>query len=414
MKRPLLIAVFLLAASTAHAACDVTGYLYYMTFKPSGGSGTLSPIAMTNFTDLVVLTNTNFVYAHANGSGTDIQICTDDLSTAIMFERESWGFGGNSYIWVLYPSTLASDTTTTYRLYYGNASPTDHSNPAATWAGTVSARYGLTNSFADSTANGNNATNNGTAQVPGIAGNGAQFVTAEADFISIPNSATLSPGSGNFTIEMWINRGTTGVTHELYDDVGAGTDNANCAVLSSNVLRSFFRDGSGNVASASSVNTIGAGTYTHVACEWNATTHTTSTFINGVADTTNTNGSVGVINTSGGTGTPHLGSDSSGTVLFFGGNMDEPRIWKRTVPSNELFAEVLTVNQNAGYHTFGAEVVIPVGTPTNTPPPTATPTRTFTITPTTTPTPAVTPTPRLTATACGVGTPGYPCGPSCP
>lgn len=106
---------------------------------------------------------------------------------------------------------------------------------------------------------------------------GSGYFDGTGDYLSIADSATVRFGTGNFTIQCWVNRGAAGATHTIAAKGGASTGWV-FQVTSSNVLR--FTHTTTNI---DSTTTIPADVWTHVAVVREGTgTNQVKIYINGV------------------------------------------------------------------------------------------------------------------------------------
>jgi hypothetical protein len=160
----------------------------------------------TNFPVLVSLTG----LSNINANGTDIRFASDDGSTLLAREIESYS-NGALVAWVKVP-VLSTSVDTVIYMYYGNSGATE---PVASsiygsqkvWddggSNKYSAVWHLNNPLipTDSTSNLKNATNSGSAQTAGKIGYGGDF--SGNDYISQP--VLLGPSG---TVSFWLNSAT--------------------------------------------------------------------------------------------------------------------------------------------------------------------------------------------------------------
>jgi len=135
MKKILGVLLFLCIAVQAVPAVGFSNWQYYrtITVAPTGLSA-----AVTNFPVCVKLnanTSDSLVFAQALASGKDIRFTASDGVTALPYQRSYWNAATKvAEFWVLVPSVAA--TTTTLRMYWGNSSAADTSQPSAVFATT--------------------------------------------------------------------------------------------------------------------------------------------------------------------------------------------------------------------------------------------------------------------------------------
>jgi RHS repeat-associated protein len=145
-----------------------------------------------------------------NANGYDIIFTSDWAGTIpLPYERESYNpTTGAVIFWVQVP-TLSHTVDTVIYMFYGNSSvTTDQTNKTGVWdshyKGVWHLPNGSTLSLADSTSNGNNATNNGALAATGQFGGGMNTNGTTYATIGTPTSlANLA--QGNATFSAWIN-----------------------------------------------------------------------------------------------------------------------------------------------------------------------------------------------------------------
>jgi len=169
----------------------------------------------TNFPFLFRGTYT-FLATQANGgvvfstSGYDIVFSTDSNGgSRLAHEIETYSSTtGNVNMWTQVP-TVSHSTDTVIYLFYGNASiTTTQENKAGVWdsnyKGVWHVPNGTTLSLADSTSNGNNASNNGATATAGQMDGGMS--TNGATYATIGTPASLANlAQGNATFSAWVN-----------------------------------------------------------------------------------------------------------------------------------------------------------------------------------------------------------------
>jgi uncharacterized repeat protein (TIGR01451 family) len=145
------------------------------------------------------------------------------------------------------------------------------------------------------------------------------------DYISIPDSTTLSPDLGTYTISSWIK------TNFDFSAVGwvfanYGVTTANIAGLRMNTNETancFFRDASSNTATVSGTTALNDNNWHHVTCVLTQTT--ASVYVDGVLQNTVTATSVGNINTTG--RAKRIGAVATSVTQLFTGQIDDIRIY---------------------------------------------------------------------------------------
>ena len=177
----------------AGLAC-MYGYNKQLTVDASrvgGSSGSL-----TNYPVLVSIQNDGDLKTTANGghvqhsSGYDIIFRRG--STTLDHEIEYYdGVNGTLVAWVRIPS-LSKSVDTVFYIYYGNgciSAPTE--NAAGVWS-SYEAVYHLHQGVTDSTGNGHNGSDSGTADIGGQIANARDFEAGDPDYIGIANSSQIN------------------------------------------------------------------------------------------------------------------------------------------------------------------------------------------------------------------------------
>ncbi len=194
--------------------------------------------SLTNFPMLFSVTDAN-LRTVANGGGvgnadgSDILFTAADGVTKLNHELESYnGTTGQVIAWVQIPA-LSPTTDTVVYLYYGNAGAANQANAGGVWDSNFKGVWhfanGTTLSVADSTANGNNGTNNGIVATAGQVDGGASL-NGSSNYMAIPAASYPGyPNSGSTstyvqTTEVWFKTGSGGVILGQDDGtrVGAG------------------------------------------------------------------------------------------------------------------------------------------------------------------------------------------------
>jgi hypothetical protein len=156
--------------------------------------------------------------------------------------------------------------------------------------------------------------------------------------ISVADNALLEPGSGDWSIEMWVNQSTiTGSTRTLI----AKTDGGNTAdwgyglrTLSNGNTYMEMANGSAGVTSPSS--TLSTNTWYQVVGVWtNVASNTLVLYVNGVSIGTRFHSFVSVKNT---TSPLYIGSFGDGSVFgqWLNGRMGIVRMYNKSLTSTEV------------------------------------------------------------------------------
>lgn len=122
---------------------------------------------VTNFPILVRLTPAMFDYAAAAASGADLRFVTEDGSTELAHEIETFQAGGETAVWVRIPSMMPGGANPRLWLYYANPTATSTSDGAPVFADThVSVHHLGPDGFADATGHGHAGTPAGADSTP--------------------------------------------------------------------------------------------------------------------------------------------------------------------------------------------------------------------------------------------------------
>ena len=150
------------------------------------------------------------------------------------------------------------------------------------------------------------------------------------DYIYIPASASLDIGSGNFTIQAWINISQAGTEKDIVimDD---NNDVIRLYITTGNLVKFVARDSGNDAATASSTTTISIDTWYHIVGVREGTT--VRIYVNGVLENSATNAALGNVIT---TDHWHIGVGVNGTdthARWFKGRLDEVavagRVWQQ-------------------------------------------------------------------------------------
>jgi len=173
----------------------------------------------------------------------------------------------------------------------------------------------------------------GVGSVVGKMGQAASF-NGSSSYISVPNNGNLSPGSGNFTVEAWVNTDVVNsADHRIYEDYGSNPSNlVLLRINTSNKFEAFFRDGTNLAVAVQSVTIPVPGKWYHVVGVKN--NKTVSIYVNGVLENSATNSSLGTITTSDGP-LPVIGMYNIG-ASYWDGLIDEVRLSNVARTSTEI------------------------------------------------------------------------------
>ncbi len=159
------------------------------------------------------------------------------------------------------------------------------------------------------------------------------------DYVSIPNSASLSPGSGNYTVSAWIKTSTnySGSIGWIFSNYGSNTNNVvQLAINTDNKPICTYRDGSANAASINTQgNALNDNQWHHVLCTRTGTT--AAEYVDGKQIGANTNSNLGTIDTTG--STKSIGAIASDHSQLFTGSIDEVKVYNYALTADEVKTE---------------------------------------------------------------------------
>jgi hypothetical protein len=165
--------------------------------------------------------------------------------------------------------------------------------------------------------------------------------------VSIPDNATLEPGTGSWTIEVWFkNSGSSGTVIGKYNN-GGNSANISYALrlMSSNLIRADFSNGA--TAQVTDNYTFTANTWVQMVYVWDKSNNMIYTYSNGeLKQTKNITISGGILNA---TTNLYLGSYNGGEYAQnFNGQMGTVRLYKKALNATEVFN-----NYNSNKATYG-------------------------------------------------------------
>ena len=157
-------------------------------------------------------------------------------------------------------------------------------------------------------------------------GSHAGIVDGVDDYIYVPASSSLNIGSGDFSVQAWINISQAGTDKGIVvmDD---GLSVISMYMTAANLVKFVARDSGGDAAIASSATTISIDTWYHIVGVRSGTT--VKIYVNGALEGSTTNAALGAITT---TDHWHIGVSVDGTdthARWFKGRLDEVAIASR-------------------------------------------------------------------------------------
>jgi hypothetical protein len=170
--------------------------------------------------------------------------------------------------------------------------------------------------------------NNTVGSTAGKLGNAAAFVAANSEYLSC-DTASLNPGTSDFTIAVWFR--TTSTTYKSIAGVYSGSSAAGCVLAADNgQVYSFFRDASGHGGFSSVTGTgYNDGNWHLYVAEFDRDGYFTP-YIDNVALTGTSIATVGDVSPA---GIFAIGARSSSN--HWDGDLDEVAIWKRLLSPEE-------------------------------------------------------------------------------
>jgi Concanavalin A-like lectin/glucanases superfamily/Domain of unknown function (DUF2341) len=211
---------------------------------------------VTEFPVLVRLTNSNFNFAEANGSGEDVRFTKANGAT-LPYEIETWdSSAGVAAVWVKVDTIFGNSGNQSVTMCWGNASAVSQSNGAAVFD-TAAGFRGVwhmgehAGAAVDATADNYSGTYAGSLpnRVPGAIGAGQSFDGA-GDFADMGN--VLNVGSSSFSISAWIKRGNASTVQAI-----AGKSNTGVPSATYGFSFAFYPADSLNIAVASGGTVFG-------------------------------------------------------------------------------------------------------------------------------------------------------------
>jgi hypothetical protein len=153
--------------------------------------------------------------------------------------------------------------------------------------------------------------------------------------VSIPDNAIIEPGSGSWTIEVWMKpKNITGTVIGKYSNGGAGTNISYALrLIGGNAIRADFSNGSGVITTDNYL--IRANNWVHMVYVWDRTNNFIYTYANGVLRQSKANASVtSILNTS---TNLFLGSYNGGEFSqYFDGELGIVRLYKKALSATEV------------------------------------------------------------------------------
>lgn len=252
-------------------------------------------------------------YSKTQNSGQDIRFVDANGTTTLPYEIEKWDESATSTVWVKVPKINNATTTDYIWMYYNNSSASDAQAVTSVWESTMKGVWHMGNvasssagAFTDSTSNANNGTGVGGSSLASTTGtiDGAYSFDKVDDSVSVGNTI-----AGVQTVSFWMKPVTT------TEKILALNGTTNIESISGTITATGFTTPYifVNGVKSSAINT-----------EWNHVT---------VSATTTSISASAIL--------------FAKIVSFFGGLLDDIRMYSRTLPEAEVNAQY-----KAGVGTF--------------------------------------------------------------
>jgi hypothetical protein len=153
--------------------------------------------------------------------------------------------------------------------------------------------------------------------------------------VSIPDNAVLEPGTGSWSIEVWMKpNNITGTVIGKYSNGGAGVNISYALrLIGSNAIRADFSNGSGVITTDNYI--LRANNWVQMVYVWDRTINYIYTYANGVLKQSKANASVtSILNTS---TNLYLGSYNGGEYSqYYDGQLGIVRMYKKALSATEV------------------------------------------------------------------------------
>jgi hypothetical protein len=168
--------------------------------------------------------------------------------------------------------------------------------------------------------------------------------------VTITDNSLLEPGSGDWTMEVWVNQTVSTGSQVIlgkFDSGGLSTDVSYSIRVSNGNVRSEF--GNGVTSLSTATYSLTTGTWYQLTYVFNnVANNNVITYVNGIRQSTNTHSFASVLNTA---SNLYLGSYNNGEyVQWFNGKIGITRIYNSALSSSEVLQ-----NYNANAELYGLE-----------------------------------------------------------
>lgn len=307
---------------------------------------------LVNFTVFVPLSND--IVSKSN-NGDSIRFVGNDNLTVYSHEIDKWNGTGTSYAWVKIPS-VSSSTLTKFNLYYGNPVASSVANNPDTWDDNFVGVWHLSNTSRIDSKGNRDLGENGNP----VHDDDYGIIDGTYDWDSVDDALTNASLSGfptgNRTVEIWAYAddypskvGT--YDNGLWSELGSSTAGCFMAVSESNTKINYIvRDSNGDEAHADAG--VVTDTWYYAVLVWNAHTHTVTGYINDTSMDTDTDVTVGAVDTN---NELFIGDHAVAGSREWDGHLDEIRISDTTRNASWVKASFHSINRTTGFLSLGSE-----------------------------------------------------------
>ena len=335
-------------------------YRKQITINHTKVSGTVA--APSGFPVLVNLTSDADLIAHAQANGFDLFFTASDGTTVLPYEREQYA-SGTLLAWAKVP-TLSSTAHTVLYLYYGNTAATDQQQPAGVWDANFQGVWHLKEATgttsADSTANGNSGTDQGspTLGASGKIGSGVTLSGTTA-YISTKNQQS---NPQTLTASLWFKTtSTTGHKVLGFEDAQTGTGGVNYdrQIWVGTDGKAYGGINPSSIQVFSTTGTYNDGSWHHAAITVSGgSTKYFSFYVDGSLVNSATTTGPQVYNGYWRIGSYKLANWTAGTDGYFNGSVDEVRVSSIDRSADWIKTEYNNQNSPATFYSVGGEQVL--------------------------------------------------------
>lgn len=296
-------------------------------------------------------------WTNASSSGADIRVVESDDATETAFELVTFSTTSKKCELYFKADALATTSTSTFYVYYGNATATAYAVGAtygrnAVWTD-YSSVWHMVDGTTDSTGN-HTGTTTGTVSfldANGKFGAGSDTAGTGSDYMSLGTGSNLATGNTNKSISMWFNWDTPSTNRGWLFAGGTGVNDQAYGFFVQSVNGLYFH-GNGGLADMTLSSSISANTWYHIAASYEATTTSMNRgYLNGNQVVTNTR----TLNTGSSVPRMHLRQNSEVNSRY-DGSLDEVRVKEATSTSlATIRTEYNNQSSTSTFFVIGAE-----------------------------------------------------------